>query len=80
MGRFLLGFVIGTAIGAASVVLTAPRSGSATRQGIRGTLEDSRDGLRQVMNDTLDVARKAGAARERELWDDFRARLANKAG
>ena len=80
MGRFLIGFAIGAAIGAATVILTAPRSGSATRQGIRGTLEDSRDGIQQLANDTLDVARKARTAHEREMWDEFRARLANKGG
>lgn len=78
MGRFLLGFVVGAAIGAASVILTAPRSGSATRQGIRGTLADTRDGVRGLLNDTLDVARQASAAREQELWADFRTRLEHK--
>lgn len=79
MGRFLLGFVVGAAIGAASVIFTAPRSGAATRQGIRGTIEDTRDGLRSLVSDTMDVARKASDARERELWADFRARLERKA-
>ncbi|HNP85683.1 MAG: YtxH domain-containing protein [Chloroflexi bacterium SZAS-1] len=77
MGRFLLGFAIGAAIGAASVILTAPRSGAATRQGIRGTIEDTRDTVRQLVSDATDVARKAQTARERELWNDFRARLTN---
>ena len=64
MGRFLLGFAIGAAIGAAAVIITAPRSGSETREGIRG-----------LLSDTLDVARRASAAREKELWSDFRTRL-----
>jgi gas vesicle protein len=67
MWRFLFGFLIGAAIGAAAVVITAPRSGSETREGIRGLLDD-----------TFEVARSARAAREKELWTDFRARLANK--
>jgi len=67
MGRFLLGFVIGAAIGAVAVIVIAPRSGSKTRQGIRG-----------LLSDTLDVARRATAAREKELWGDFRARLEHK--
>ncbi|HNP71658.1 MAG TPA: YtxH domain-containing protein [Kouleothrix sp.] len=78
MGRFLLGFVVGAAIGAASVILTAPRSGAATRQGIRGTIEGTRDNISGLLSDTVAVARKASAARERELWADFRARLENK--
>ena len=67
MGRFLLGFAIGAAIGAAAVIIAAPRSGSETRQGIRG-----------LLSDTLDVARQASATREKELWGDFRARLERK--
>jgi gas vesicle protein len=67
MGRFLLGFVIGAAIGAVAVIVIAPRSGPETRQGIRG-----------LLSDTLDVARRATAAREKELWGDFRARLEKK--
>ncbi|MBK9712057.1 MAG: YtxH domain-containing protein [Kouleothrix sp.] len=64
MGRFLLGFVIGAAIGAAAVVISAPRSGTATRQGIRN-----------LVNDTLDVARQASATREQQLWDEYHTRI-----
>lgn len=64
MGRFLLGFVVGAAIGAAVVIVTSPRSGQATREGIRN-----------LLNDTLDVARQASAQREQEMWGQFRARL-----
>lgn len=89
MGRFLLGFAIGAAVGAAAVIFTAPRSGDATRQGIRGTFDDTRQNIRGtfddtrqnirgLIGDTLGVARQASAAREQELWADFRARLANK--
>ena len=64
MGRFLLGFVVGAGIGAAVVIVTSPRSGQATRQGIRN-----------LLNEALDVARKASTQREQEMWDQFRARL-----
>jgi gas vesicle protein len=64
MGRFLLGFAIGAAIGVAAVIITAPRSGRATRTGIRN-----------LLNDTLDVARQATAQREQEMWNQYRARL-----
>jgi gas vesicle protein len=67
MGRFLLGFLIGAGIGAAAVIITAPRSGSAMRQGIRGLLED-----------TADVARQAREDHEQELWREFRTRLDKK--
>ena len=67
MGRFLLGFVIGAALGAAAVILTAPRSGPALRHGIGDTLDGA-----------LEAARRASAARERALWSDFRTRLEKK--
>ncbi|MBK9943885.1 MAG: YtxH domain-containing protein [Kouleothrix sp.] len=79
MGRFLLGFAVGAAIGAASVILTTPRSGAASRQGLRATLDDTRQGLRGLLSDTVAVARQASSAREQELWSDFRTRLASKA-
>ena len=69
MGRFLLGFVIGAAIGAAAVILSAPRSGSATRQSIG-----------DLISGMLETARQASAARERELWSEFRMRLEKKDG
>ena len=67
MGRFLFGFLIGAAIGAATVIFSAPRSGSETIQGIRGLIDE-----------TIQTANQASAAHERELWSDFRTRLAKK--
>jgi gas vesicle protein len=67
MGRFLLGFVIGVAIGVAAVIFSAPRSGAATRQR-----------LSDLLNDTLEAGRRASAAREQELWTDFRSRIEKK--
>ncbi len=64
MGRFLLGFVIGAALGAAAVIFTAPRSGPALRGGINDTVQGA-----------IDAAKHATAARERALWSDFRSRL-----
>jgi gas vesicle protein len=67
MGNFLLGFAIGAAIGVAIVVIGAPRSGSETRRGIN-----------ELVNGTIEVARQATSAREKELWADFRGRLPAK--
>jgi gas vesicle protein len=67
MGRFLLGFMIGAAVGAAAVIFTSPRSGPALRQNIGDTLQGA-----------LDAARQASTAQERELWSNFRARLERK--
>lgn len=67
MGRFLLGFAIGTALGAAAAILLAPRSAAMLRQGL-GELTEA----------MIEVGREAAAAHERELWSAFRARLAAK--
>ena len=67
MGRFLFGFLIGVVIGAATVILAAPRSGTETLLGIRTLLDDS-----------IAAGKQASAAREQELWAQFRTRLAKK--
>ena len=67
MSRFLFGFVIGVLIGAATVIFAAPRSGAETLQGIRGLLDES-----------IAVGKRASAAREQELWAQFRTRIQKK--
>jgi gas vesicle protein len=67
MGRFLFGFLIGMLIGAAAVIFTAPRSGSETLQGIRSLIDE-----------TIEVGRRASAAYEQDQLASFRARLAKK--
>lgn len=69
MSRFLFGFVIGTLIGAATVIFAAPRSGAETLQGIRGLLDES-----------VSVGKQASATAEKELWAQFRSRIAKKEG
>ena len=67
MGRFLLGFAIGAALGAAAVIFSAPRSGPALRRLIGDTVQGA-----------LDTAREASAVQEQALWSEFRARLDKK--
>lgn len=64
MGRFLLGFAIGAAIGSVAVLLLTPKSG-----------DDTRESINVQLNTALENGRKAAAARERELWDDFYVRI-----
>ncbi len=67
MSRFLFGFVIGAAIGAATVILSAPRSGAETLHGIRALLDDA-----------VAAGKQASAARQQELWAQFRTRTEKK--
>ncbi len=64
MNPFLLGFVVGTAIGAVSVALGAKRSGPALRQEISDRWHGA-----------IDIARRVSAQREQELWAEWRASL-----
>lgn len=64
MNPFLLGFVVGAAIGAASVALGAKRSGPSLRQ----ELSDRWHGA-------IDTARRVSMQREQELWAEWRASL-----
>jgi gas vesicle protein len=67
MSRFLFGFVIGVVIGAVTVIISAPRSGSETLQGIRALFDDA-----------IAAGKQASAARQQELWAEFHARLEKK--
>lgn len=64
MGCFVLGFIIGAAIGSAAVMLLTPKSGSDTRAGIAAQLSNA-----------LEAGKQAAAMREEELWDQYRAKL-----
>ena len=69
MGRFLFGFAIGVVIGALAVIFSAPRSGTETLHGIRGLFDEA-----------IAIGKQASAAREQELWAQFRTRRAQKEG
>jgi gas vesicle protein len=60
MGRFVLGFIIGSA----AVVLLTPKSGSQAREGIATQI-----------NTALEAGKQAAALREEELWDQYRSKL-----
>jgi gas vesicle protein len=64
MNPFLLGFVVGAAIGAASVALGAKRSGPALRQE-----------LSDRWHTAIEIAKRVSAQREQELWAEWRASL-----
>jgi gas vesicle protein len=67
MSRFLLGFLIGVAIGVAVVIIGAPRSGSATRQGIR-----------DLIDETIAAGKRASKSHEQKMWSEFHAGLAQQ--
>lgn len=58
-GTVFLSFALGTAIGVGLALLTAPRSGSETRQKIRGMMDDTRDELQKITEDAEARIKKA---------------------
>ena len=64
MGRFLLGFVVGAAIGSVTVILLTPKSGGATR-----------DSISSQINQAIEQGKLAAESREKELWDQYNTRI-----
>lgn len=64
MGRFLLGFLIGAAIGIAAVLLSTPRNAAGQRRG-----------LSELLKGALEAGRQASSVKEQEMWSDFHARV-----
>lgn len=67
MGRFVLGFVVGAAIGVVAARFVAPYLSADVRQKISDTYHEA-----------LDVARQASAVHEQVLWNEFRTRLSKR--
>jgi gas vesicle protein len=56
-GTIVLAFLAGAAIGGAIALLTAPRSGRETREKIRGSADDLRDRLHNIVADAEEKIR-----------------------
>ncbi|NJN15011.1 MAG: hypothetical protein HC822_01215 [Oscillochloris sp.] len=76
-GRFLIGFVVGAAIGAAAVAMLAPRSGIDLRQSLTTGVNTGGRSLSDRLKSALAVGQQAAASREQELWSQYRQRIAN---
>lgn len=66
MGRFLLGFAIGVAIGAAAVALATPKP------------DGQRQGLQELFDGAMDVGKRAANRSEQQLWTEYRTRIAQQ--
>lgn len=66
MDRFVFGFVVGTTLSVALVLIYTPKSGAETRQAIANRFHAA-----------LEAGRRARNTREQELWAEFRSRLKN---
>lgn len=64
MGRFVLGFLIGSGIGAGVVMLVVGKSGAETRQQFAERVQRA-----------LEVGEQAATSHEQELWARFREQM-----
>lgn len=75
-GRFVVGFLIGAAIGVAAAVALAPKPGDESRAALNLNVGAARASLSGRWQQALEVGRRATAAAEQELWAQYRQRVA----
>jgi gas vesicle protein len=62
MGRFLIGFVIGLAVGVLATMLASPRNGKPQPLG-------------EILRSANDAAKRASELKQQEMWADYRSRV-----
>lgn len=75
-GKFLLGFLLGAAIGAVAVTVLTPRSGEETRLGLKANLGGARQSFGERFRSAIEAGKRAATQREQELWVEYRRRVA----
>jgi gas vesicle protein len=78
MSRFIVGFVIGAAVGAAAVLATTPREDEEPAYSPTDTLGLMQQRLRLQTQRALEAGRAAAAATEQAMWAEFRQRMEKK--
>jgi gas vesicle protein len=76
-GRFMIGFLIGAALGAIAVSLLSPKSGAESRLGLTANLGTARSSLTERVRAAISAGQRAASTREQELWTEYRQRLAS---
>lgn len=76
-GRFVVGFLVGAALGAVAVSLIAPKSGAESRLGLTASLTTTRSSLIDRVRAAISAGQRAASTREQELWAEYRQRLAS---
>ncbi len=78
MGKFLIGFVVGAAVGGAVIYVLSQREQGATASG-NGVQAGGGSSMVQQVNariqQALAAARDAASESETRLWDEFRQKL-----
>lgn len=79
MSRFIVGFVMGAAAGAAAVIATTPREDEEPALSATDTLGLMRQRLTIHIRQALEAGRTAAADTEQAMWAEFRQRMEEKA-
>jgi gas vesicle protein len=79
-GRFVLGFLIGAAIGAVAVSMLVPKSGEERRAGLVANLGTSQASLSDRLRGAVEAGKRAAATAEQDLWSEYRQRISASGG
>ena len=77
-GRFVVGFLLGSAFGAATTYVLNQRTSEEFRLGLAARVEQTSVSLGARLKAAFEVGRRAAATHEQELWTKYRQRLAEK--
>jgi gas vesicle protein len=78
MSRFIVGFVVGAAVGAAAIIATTPREDEEPPRSPTDTLGLMQQRLRIHMRRAFDAGRTAATDTEQAMWSEFRQRMEKK--
>jgi gas vesicle protein len=79
-GKFVIGFLIGAAIGVAAVSVLISKSGEESRPSLALNIGDARAGLSDRLRGAVESGKRAAAAAEQDLWAQYRKRVATSGG
>jgi hypothetical protein len=75
-GKFVLGFLIGAAIGVAAVSMLMPKSGEESRANLTLNLGTARASLSERLRGAVEAGKRAATTAEQDLWSEYRKRIA----
>ncbi|NTU78545.1 MAG: hypothetical protein HGA45_03940 [Chloroflexales bacterium] len=77
-GRFAVGFLIGSALGAAAIYMINQRTSEEVRLGLVARAEDTGASLGERIKAAIEAGRRAAASQEQDLWTKYRQRITEK--
>ncbi|MEI6775766.1 MAG: hypothetical protein WCK70_02580 [Chloroflexales bacterium] len=79
-GKFVLGFLIGTAIGVTAVNLLVQKTTEESRAKLALNIGVARTRVSDRLRGAVEAGKRAAAAAEQELWEEYRKRIAGTDG